>query len=331
MARRYIRIFILSGLVFSLCVFNICADDEDIQLSIILQWYPQSQFAGFIMAREKGFFKENGLDVSLSFYDDKGSTIERMVRGEFDFATVWLSQAITYRADNTNILNIFQLLKKSSLMLVAKAETNLRGPEDLHGRCISIWAGDFSIQPFAFFRKFQIEPELIMQSFSIELFLSGACEVTSAMYYNEYNKIYQAGYDRDELITFFFADYGLNFPEDGIYCTVDFYSENAPAVHKFIDAVQKGWKYAFNNTEETIDLVIKYSKKHNLRTNRAQQAWMLKHIKESFLYGVDDDISWWGGLCEKAYYNVAGILVDQGLIDKIPDYSDFHIDLRNEK
>lgn len=327
-----IIIFIFLG-IFPYCLEG----DDDVSesefpdVSIILQWYPQSQFAGFIIAKEKGFFKEMGLNVELQFFRDSGSTLDRLFDNQADFATAWLSQAIKYSAEGHELINIFQILKRSSLVLITKSEHGITVPEDLNGRCVSIWGGDFSVQPKAFFKKFGIEPRLAEQSYSIELFLSGACEVTSAMYYNEYNKIYQAGLDREDLITFFFSDYGLNFPEDGIYCTREFLEENSEIANKFIEGAVKGWKYAFEHPDEALDMVMGYSRNYNLRTNKAHQAWMLEHIKESFLHNVSEDISNWGELSEEDYNIVASVLLQQGLIENIPDFRDFFRDLKNER
>lgn len=310
--------------------FQILAEREG-PVRIMLQWYPQSQFAGFIMAYEKGFFQEYDLDIELIFYSDAGSTLDKLSKGNIDFATAWLSQAITHRSEGNDIVNVFQLLKKSSLMLITKSDYGIIHPKDLNKRCISVWGGDFSIQPNAFFKKFDIEAELIPQTFTTEVFLSGACEVISAMYYNEYNKIYQAGIDREDLVTFFFSDYGLNFPEDGLYCNLEFFNGNREIVYSVVRALLAGWEYAFNNKEETIEIIIDYSRRYHLRTNKAHQDWMLRYIKKSFLYNTEEDIDSWVKLCEKQYYNVLDILIQKEIIDKPIEYEDFFMDSGYEK
>ncbi len=326
--------FILAGT----CAFldtsvGLCEETgkETTYVSIILQWFPQSQFAGFIAAYEMGYFDDNGLKAELVFYDNTGSMLDKLVKNEIHFVTAWLSQAITIKSRGNDIVNIFQLLKKSSLMLVTKASYGIRKPEDISNRCLSVWGGDFSIQPNAFFNKYGIKPDLVYQSYSIEPFLAGACEVTSAMYYNEYNKIYQAGFDHDELVTFMFSDYGLNFPEDGIYCSREFLINNRDIALRFLDAVVKGWEYAFENPDTTINYIMEYSRAYNLKTNRAHQEWMLNHIKEAFLYNTGNDTLRWGYLSREEYENVAEILLQQGIIDNVPDFQEFYIDLRNEK
>jgi len=240
----------------------------------MVQWFPQAQFAGYIVAHEKGFYDEAGIDATILFSDGTDSPLQEVLDKRIEFCTGWLSQTIKIRSENKPIINICQILQKSSLMLVAKKESGIETAKDFEDKIVSNWGGDFSIQPIAFFQKQNIQPEVIPQSFRIDGFLVGAIDVTLAMYYNEYHKILQAGIDEDELVTFFFTDYDLNFPEDGIYCREETLQNDPEMCKNFIDATIKGWAYAFQNKEETLDIVMKYCREYHMQTNRSHQRWM---------------------------------------------------------
>jgi len=300
-------------------------------ISLMVQWFPQAQFAGYIVAHEKGFYDEAGIDATILFSDGTDSPLQEVLDKRIEFCTGWLSQTIKIRSENKPIINICQILQKSSLMLVAKKESGIETAKDFEDKIVSNWGGDFSIQPIAFFQKQNIQPEVIPQSFRIDGFLVGAIDVTLAMYYNEYHKILQAGIDEDELVTFFFTDYDLNFPEDGIYCRDETLQNDPEMCKNFIDATIKGWAYAFQNKEETLDIVMKYCREYHMQTNRSHQRWMLGAIETAVTYQVGDDPKNWGTLKENDYYTVAKELLNQKLITTIPAYKDFYKDVAHER
>lgn len=293
----------------------------------MVQWFPQAQFAGYIMADEMGFYNEAGMDVSIIFSDGSDSPLQEVLDKRVNFCTGWLSQAIMLRSQNIPIINICQVLQKSSLILVARKSSGITSPEDMKGKLVSNWGGDFSIQPTAFFRKAGLDIDIIPQSFRIDGFLVGAIDVTSAMYYNEYHKILQAGIDEEELVTFFFSDYDLNFPEDGIYCLEETYKNDPELCRDFTEASLKGWEYAFRNKKETLDIVMKYCREYHIQTNRSHQEWMLDAIESAVTYRVGDNLQNWGTLSKKDYETVAEELLRQDLIKSIPSFSTFFKDV----
>ena len=306
---------ILFTLLFTIIVISLYS----YKYSLEVQWLPQAQFAGYIMAVEKGFYEEAGIDLELNFYSGDKTPLKKLEEGKIDFCSAWLSQAT--KDNNGNIVNISQILQKSSLMIIAKKE--IKKPEDLNGKKISLWKGDFSVQLTAFLNKFDIQYKEIPGSYNIELFLSGACDAASVMYYNEYNKIYLAGIDKDDITAFFFSDYKeVNFPEDGLYCRKEFFQKNESICKKFTKATIKGWNYAFQNKEETLTTILRYCNNFKLRTNKAQQRWMLNKIQNATNYKPNSFN--WDKLSKKDYLRVAKELKKQNFIEKIIPFEEFY-------
>ena len=99
------------------------------------------------------------------------------------------------------------------------------------------------------------------------------------MYYNEYDQINNCGIDEDELNTFFFSDFNLDIPEDGIYCMEESLKSKGSAYAGFLKATLKGWEYASEHREYALDLVIGEMNKAHLPNNRVHQRWMLEKVQ----------------------------------------------------
>ncbi|OPY74040.1 MAG: NMT1/THI5 like protein [Syntrophorhabdus sp. PtaU1.Bin058] len=319
---------ILRCLVFSVTFFHflmnaLYAEAVLKNVSFIPQWSPQAQFAGYYVAFEKGIYQKYGINLNIMMGGPYSVPVDLLEKGEADFGTVWLSTAIQKRSQGVKLVNISQIVQRSALMLVAKKERGIRKPEDMNDKKVGLWRDEFRLQPLAFFKKFNLHVKIIPQSYSVNLFLRGGVDVASAMWYNEYHTIISAGVNPDELTSFFFHEYGLNFPEDGIYTLEQTFARDPVVACNFAKASVEGWLYAFKHPEEALDIILKYMAMANVPANRVHQRWMLNRMKDLILPEDDKGITI-GSLNKQDYLRVAGELKRSGLIEQVPDYNDFY-------
>jgi NitT/TauT family transport system substrate-binding protein len=276
------------------------------------------------VAYEKGFYKEFGIDLEMVQGGPHRSSSEALEKEEVTFATMWLCDAIQRKSKGVKLVNIAQIVQRSALMLVAKKARGISKPEDINGKKMSLWRADFQIQPRAFIKKYNLNVKIIPQSYTINLFLRDGVNVASAMWYNEYHTIINAGIDPEELTAFFFYEHGLNFPEDGIY-TLEKNVNNDPGLVKaFAKASVKGWLYAFENQNEALEIVMKYMKMAKVPVNRVHQKWMLDRMKDIVMPRNKKDPPI-GVLRQQDFSFVAGELHSMNLIRNIPDFSGFYL------
>jgi NitT/TauT family transport system substrate-binding protein len=284
-------------------------------------WSPQAQFAGYYTALDKGIYRKHGIDLTIISGGPNYSTTEYLAKGKADFAVLWLTTAIQERAKGVKLINIAQIVQKSSMMLVARKSSGIRTPADMNGKKVGLWGGDFAIPPHAFFNKYGLTVREVPQSYTVNLFLRGGIDVASAMWYNEYHTILNAGLDPDELSVFFLKDQGLNLPEDGLYA-LEKTVENDPALaDEFTRASLEGWEYAFAHPEEALDIIIREMRTAKIPANRMHQKWMLARMRDLILTPGDRNAS---GLLNQGDYEATGrILQKDGVIRKVPGFSAF--------
>ena len=316
----------LAGLSLFLCLSlastaSVAAEPSEPRtpLNLALQWKPQSQFAGFYLARDKGFYRDAGLDVTLLHGDSRRSALSMLEDGQADLATVSLVDALA-KAPNFGL--VMQLVRRSNLMLIGWKEKGITDLASIDKQRISYWEGGYSLTFEMFFAKNGIHPQVIPQYYSINLFLQRGVAACAAMEYNEYHLLAQAGINPDQVTTFLMRDYGLGFPEDGLYAKTDWIDRHAKTALAVRRATLAGWEYARDHPEEALDIVLAEARRAKLPSNRSHERWMLRHIVDS-IFVPDESAEQVGTLSLSEFQASAQALRNAGLLKKTPVFSRF--------
>ncbi len=320
-ARFLLSAFTCISLAFS---FSISAGDEQkTKIRFLPQWSVQSQFAGYYMAQKKGIYSKHGLDVEIIPGGPDAPAYDSLKSGKADIITLFLATGIKERSNGSPIINIGQVSKHSALMMIARKSSGIRDVKDINGKKLALWRSDFQDIPLAFLAESGVSAKIVPISSSINLFLSGGTDLMTVMWYNEYHAVLNSGLNPDELTEFQFSKLDFDVPEDGLYCLEEKYRANPKAFRSFVDASLEGWKYAFENQEETVDTVMDEMKKQHIPANRSHQTWMLARMRDLIMNKTGLPLS--SELDEKSYAKTAGLLKKTVKISKVPPYGEFFV------
>jgi NitT/TauT family transport system substrate-binding protein len=285
-------------------------------------WVTTCQFAGYFVGKEKGIFKKHGIDLEIMEYKPFVTTNDIIKQKQADFAILWLVNAIQLRSSGINIVNIAQFSTRSSLMLLAKKSSGIKKIQDLNGKRAGIWDG-YDLQPRALFARYNLDVNIIPIGSTNNLFLQGGVDVTNANWFDEYHAIINSGYNENELVKFFFADYGLNLLEDGLYCLEDKLKEDPVTCVEFVKASMESWAYALNNPDTSVAVVIRTLRNMHKAANRSQQEWMIERYKDLYLPKGKTTLN--TVLSQADYLSNARILLQSKQISAIPPFSEFYM------
>lgn len=285
-------------------------------------WLPQAQFAGYYVALDRGMYAAAGMDVTILLGGPDHPPSRLLADGTADVASLWLTTALQMRDRGIPVVNVAQLFRRSSLMLVAKRSSGIHRPEDLSGRRIGVWDGDFLLQPMAFFQRYGVDADLVPLGSTINLFLRDGVDVTVATWFNEFHTILNTGLEPGELTTFSFHEHGLNFPEDGLYCRQDTLDRDPDLCRDFARVSLAGWSHAFAHPDEAVALTMRHMLEAHLGTNAAHQRWMLARVQDLMVAG--DAARPPGSLDPTDYERTARTLQENGWISSVPAFPDFH-------
>lgn len=321
---RPMRLIILAaalGFVLLAHPFAARAEGSELrQTTLVLQWQPQAQFAGYFMAKDKGFYSEAGIDLTIIPGGPDVMASDYLEFGKADFVTMFLSAALQ-RRETLDMVNIGQFVQNSALMLIAQKASGIKTVDDLDGKKVGLWANEFQVQARALFKERGIDVTVVPQTNSLDLFMRGGVAAASGMWYNEFHTLYTYGFDEEELVPFFFSDFDLNFPEDGIYTLAKTAAGEPELCSALVQATIRGWQYAFEHPEEALDSVIRRMKKAGVPANRAHQRWMLNRMRDIVRI---DDIRAVGILRRGDYERVSKTLLEHGFIKGAPPYEAFY-------
>ena len=239
------------------------------------QWTAQAQFAGYYVAKEKGFYKQAGLDVDIVHPSITQPAISRVRNTESQATTLGLCQALEVIDDGIPMVNILQTSMNTSLVLVSRKDVD---PLKQPGMKVGIWSTGFGQLAICMSIKDHLNYEWVRFASNVNLFVSGAMDATLVMSYNEYYQLAQAGVKLTERNVYRFSNHDYNVQEDGLYMTRAYYDEHRDEARRFAQASKKGWEWAVAHPDETLDIVMDYVRREHIGTNRVLQKLMLAEV-----------------------------------------------------
>ncbi len=286
------------------------SDAELRKVTLTLHWYPQTQFAGYYMAREKGFYLRRGIDLEIRRGGADVDGARELREGRTDFATMFLTGALRFRTADLPLVNVGQIVNRGNTLIVAKKKNRILAVGDLDKRRMSLWGDVFSGAYKQLFAARKIWPVVVPQYFSVELFLRGAVDACCAMTYNEYIRILQAGYRPEELTVVSLRDEGCDFPEDGIYCLAPTWRQDPELCRNVLEASLEGWRYASRHPEETVALVQRLADGAGYTVNPL----LLRHMLQAILPSIFPEApgeTWIPGTLSRQDYERTAAMMSQ--------------------
>jgi len=225
------------------------------KVSLQLMWVDQFQFAGYYMAKEKGFYKEAGLDVEIKKFRKKMNTVNEVMSSRATYG-IGRSSLIRSRSDGEKVVLLLAIFQSSPFALIGTDITNIKSIKDFKGKKIMLTrdASDAaSIRAMIMSSGIKEKDIVILEhSFNFNDLLDAKVDLYAGYTTNE---TYNLQEKNIPYRIFSPKDEGFDFYSDILFTSQKELDENPKRLEKFIDASLKGWRYAFENTEESIKLV----------------------------------------------------------------------------
>ncbi|WP_064580433.1 ABC transporter substrate-binding protein [Streptobacillus moniliformis] len=290
---------------------------KDKKIMIVLDWTPNTNYTGLFVAKEKGYFNEYGLDVEI-VQPPEGSSTQLIGVGKAQIGISFQDTLAKYFSakEKLPVTAIATILQHNTSGLVSLKDKNITSFKDLEGKTYGTWEDPIEqaiIKKMmkddgANFEKVNVIP----YSWDVLKALQTDTDATWIFYGWDGIALKNAG------LKFNFLDVKIA-PELDYYTPViiannDFLSNNEDDVINLLKAMEKGYMYAIENPQESVDILLKAAPELDRNLVLESQKWLNT-------YYIDKDVKW--GYIDAKRWNAFYLwLFDNGLLEN-PIEKDF--------
>ena len=241
------------------------------EVTVMLKWVHQAQFAGLYAAVEKGFYADQHLKVNLVPFSFEEPTIEAVVEGKAEFGIKSASEIIEARAGGLPVQAFAVIYQDSPLCCYALKDSGITSPYDFVGKTVGLKPGQITIAYLVMLDRLGIDRSDITEvqiGYGVDELISGETDISTGFSINEPHQAIEAGHDVSIIL---FADYGVKLYDDVLFATEDTINNNPELVERFLRATLEGWQSAIEHEEEAVEIVLTYASDRT----RSHEAYML--------------------------------------------------------
>jgi NitT/TauT family transport system substrate-binding protein len=306
-----------------------------------LQWFPQSQFAGYFAAKDLGYYEEAGLDVEILAGGVDIVPQQVVAAGGAEFGLAWVPKALQSNESGTGLVDIAQVFQRSGTLQVSFVESGIASVEDFAGKRIGTWGFGNEHEVIAAIRAAGLDPDtdvtLVQQGFDMLQLLpaeaGGSAEVDAAeaMIYNEYAQVLETInpatgelYQPEDMNIIDYNEVGSAMLQDAVWASAAWLAEsgNEDVAVRFLEASFRGWIYCRDNFEACVDIVLA----NGPQLPAGHQTWQLNEIN-ALIWPSPAGI----GVIDQALWDqTVEIATAQGIIAAAPGADAFRNDLAQQ-
>jgi NitT/TauT family transport system substrate-binding protein len=301
-------------------VLTACGGDDEPEgpadeIKIVLQWVVQAQFAGYYAALEKGFYQDENLNVEIQPGGPDILPVQLVAAGAAELAVQPFAVMLSARDQDIDVVAVAQVFERSGYRLVSWADDGIESPSDWAGKKIGVWAGHEMVS--ATINKFGLQEgsdvELVGQGFDMQLLLTKQVDLASAMVYNEFAQLIEAGNPVSDFRVVDFGDHGTETLEDALLARGEWLEDedNQDILTRFLRASAKGWAACADDPEDCVEIVLKYGP----ALPRAHQTWMMNEINKLMWPSTKG----WGVIDRDSAARTADIMLTYDVISEAAD------------
>ncbi len=250
------------------------AAQDTVKATLRLKWLPQTQFAGFYYAQAKGYYKEEGIDLTINPGGPNLLTENLVATGADTFGLSGGTDSVMAAIDKgMPIVSVGVAHQITPFVFVTKKDGPVNTLKDFEGKKVTAWFTGANYVLLGMLANNGVDRskvDLQPQQVSVTPFVNGDVDVATATWYNELYTIRQR-VGEDNLRTFVAEDYGITFPRDTLIVSTQTARDKPELVKAFLRASIRGWKEAMKNPKEAVDIVMKVAP----TLDRAHQEFML--------------------------------------------------------
>lgn len=280
------------------------------KVRVQLKFKHQAQFAGLYWALEKGYYQEENLEVEFIEGGRGIDLVAPVVSGEAQFGIASSDLILARRSEGIPVTAIAAIYRRSAATYVSRKGSGIVRPHDMVGKKVAVYsknAKEYEFQLKAMLTRLNLDIsqiELVDLDHQYEKFITGEVDITGAYVTGGALRLENKGVKLNYIWP---SDYGIDFYSDTLFVNDSLLENDSDLILRFLRATLKGWNGAIRNSEQAVDITIKFAA---IKDKKLQTAMM--DAQHPLIYTGEDHIGW---MSKRVWSGMNTILFDQGVID----------------
>lgn len=281
------------------------------KVSIVLDWTPNTNHTGLYVAKEKGFFKKEGLDVDIIMPGETGAD-QLVASGKAQFG-VGYQEAITQaRIQGVPLVSIAAVIQHNTSGFASPAGKQIQSPKDFEEKTYGGWGSPVEKSVITSLMKKENADEnkvKIVNMGDTDFFTAVKRDIDFAWIYYGWTGV-EAELRNEKINMVYLTDYSdkLDYYTPVLETNEKMIEENPETVKAFVNAAAKGYEFAIKNPDQAADILIKAAPDLDPNLVKKSQEWLSPKYQ--------DDAKEWGIQKQEIWENYAQWMYDNKLLDK---------------
>ncbi|MBB6453218.1 ABC-type nitrate/sulfonate/bicarbonate transport system substrate-binding protein [Salirhabdus euzebyi] len=280
------------------------------EINVVLDWTPNTNHTGLYVAKAKGYFEEEGLDVEIIMPGEVGAD-QMIATGKADFGVSYQESITAARVQEVPIVSIAAVIQHNTSGFAAPVAKNITSPKDFEGKIYGGWGSPVEKAVISTIMKqdnADVEKLEIVNMGDTDFFTATERDIDFAWIYYGWTGV-EAELRNQPIDIVYLTDYSekLDYYTPVLATNETMIAENPETIRKFLRAVAKGYQVAIDSPEEAADILIEAVPDLDPELVKASQAWLAPKYQ--------DDAERWGEQKLEVWENYASWMYEHDLLE----------------
>jgi len=310
--KKILSLILISCLLLSLtgCAQSEPQSEELQKVTVLLDWFPNTNHTGLYAARDKGFYTAEGLDVEI-LQPSEGSTAQLIAAGQGDFGVSYQEEVTIARSQNIPVVAVAAVIQHNTSGFASPIDRNIKTPADFEGKTYGGWGSPAETAVLkALMEKYNADINKVnfINIGSADFFTSIQKDIDFAWIYWGWTGVEAA--DKNVDLNFIKLNEeidALEFYTPILITNEDKIFNDPELVKKFMQATAKGYEFAINNPQEAADILIQNVPELDAELVKASQQYLSEQYQA--------DAARWGEMKLDVWQNYTDFMYNNELLE----------------
>jgi NitT/TauT family transport system substrate-binding protein len=261
-----VRLVVTCVLVFGTVTVGATGSQAETKIRFTLDWLPGSYHAPFFIALYQGYYKAEGLDVSIDRGKGSGAVVLQLATSVYDIGYPDINVLMEFNAKNPNqsFPEVMMAYEQNPSGLFYLKSSGIKTVKDLQGKTLGSVVNDSTFKVLPVFAKLndldltKVKVDYIDPALRESLLAKGRVDVITGQFFRSVIDLRARGVKDEDIGYFMYKDHGLDLYGNGVAVSRSFLKQNPEAVKGFVRATIKGVKDMVRDPKLAVAMVAKY-------------------------------------------------------------------------